>query len=43
MLTLKDIVVVRDKKTILQIGDFRLEEGERLAVIGPNGAGKSTF
>ncbi len=43
MLGLKDIVVVRDKKTILQINDLRLAEGERLAVIGPNGAGKSTL
>ncbi len=43
MLRLKDIVVVRDKKTILQVNDLHLAEGERLAVIGPNGAGKSTL
>ncbi|KAF1084252.1 Fe(3+) ions import ATP-binding protein FbpC [Sporotomaculum syntrophicum] len=43
MIRLKDIVLVRDKKTILQVKDFHLAEGERLAVIGPNGSGKSTL
>jgi len=43
MLRLKDIVLVRDKKTILQVEDFHVAQGERLAVIGPNGSGKSTL
>ncbi|MBF7084658.1 ABC transporter ATP-binding protein [Desulfallas sp. Bu1-1] len=43
MLKLKNVVLVRDKKTILHIDDFQLAEGEMLAVIGPNGAGKSTL
>lgn len=43
MLALKNVVLAKDKKTILRIDDFHLKKGERLAVIGPNGAGKSTF
>jgi tungstate transport system ATP-binding protein len=43
MLSLKDITLVKDKKTSLWVNDFHLAQGERLAVIGPNGAGKSTF
>lgn len=43
MLAVKDVVLVRGKKTILKVNDFRLQQGERLAVIGPNGAGKSTL
>ena len=29
--------------SILDVGDFHLEEGERLIVFGPNGSGKTTF
>lgn len=35
--------MARAGKTILQVGDFELAEGESVALLGPNGAGKSTF
>ncbi len=43
LLQLSDARVVRDGRTILWIDEFRIAEGERLAVLGPNGAGKSTL
>lgn len=43
VLKLKDAQVRRSGKTILQIDEFSLDEGESLALLGPNGAGKSTF
>ena len=30
-------------RTVLDVGELRLEPGTRLAVVGPNGAGKSTL
>ncbi len=35
--------MVRDGRTILSVNEFRIAEGERIAVLGPNGAGKSTL
>jgi iron complex transport system ATP-binding protein len=43
LLQLSDARVVRDGRTILWVDEFRIVEGERLAVLGPNGAGKSTL
>ena len=43
LLALHDARVVRDGRTILAVDEFRIDEGERLAVLGPNGAGKSTL
>lgn len=43
MLTVKDLILIRNQKTILQVDEFRLNQGDRVAIIGPNGAGKSTF
>ncbi len=43
VLTVSDIVVRKQKRTILDIKDLSVTEGEVLAVIGPNGAGKSTL
>ncbi|MFA7467103.1 MAG: ABC transporter ATP-binding protein [Desulfotomaculaceae bacterium] len=43
MLAVKDLLLNRGKKTILQVDEFRLNQGDRVALIGPNGAGKSTF
>jgi len=43
LLAVKDLLLVRGKKTILQIDEFKLNQGDRVALIGPNGAGKSTF
>ncbi len=43
LLQLNDARVVRDGKTILDIADLAVREGERIAILGPNGAGKSTL
>jgi tungstate transport system ATP-binding protein len=40
---LRDVIVEREKRTILDIQNLRLETGKTLTVIGPNGAGKSTL
>lgn len=38
-----DIRLVKGKKEILNIEEFRIREGEVLALVGPNGAGKSSL
>lgn len=43
LLEVRGARVVRDGRTILDIGSFVVREGEHLAVLGPNGAGKSTL
>ena len=43
ILRAKNIIVVRDKKRVLNVDQISIESGEILAVIGPNGAGKSTL
>jgi iron complex transport system ATP-binding protein len=43
LLELHGACVVRDGRTILMVDEFRIAEGEHLAVLGPNGAGKSTL
>jgi len=43
LLEIKDIVVRREKRTVLDVPALEVKEGEVLAVIGPNGAGKSTL
>jgi tungstate transport system ATP-binding protein len=40
---MRDIVVRRDKRAVLNIARLAVQEGEVLTVIGPNGAGKSTL
>lgn len=42
-LQLTNAIVQRSGKTILNVGSFKLAEGESMALLGPNGAGKSTF
>ncbi len=43
LLSLKDIVIVRDDKRVLEVEQLDIIKGESLVVIGPNGAGKSTL
>lgn len=40
---IRDAVVQRAGRAILNVEDFALAEGEHVALLGPNGAGKSTF
>lgn len=43
LIQLRDAVVRRKGKNILDIASFDLRSGENIALLGPNGAGKSTF
>lgn len=43
LIQLRDAVVRRKGKNILDIAEFELRSGENIALLGPNGAGKSTF
>ncbi len=40
---LKNLVFRRNARFTLEIDDFSLERGEKVAVVGPNGSGKTTF
>lgn len=43
LIQLRDAVVRRKGKNILEVEYFALRSGENIALLGPNGAGKSTF
>ncbi|MFP7297344.1 ABC transporter ATP-binding protein [Neobacillus niacini] len=43
LIELKNITYQANKKNILTIPEFQIEEGEFLGIMGPNGAGKSTL
>ncbi len=43
LVELRDAHVRRAGKEILAVDEFRLAEGESVALLGPNGSGKSTF
>jgi tungstate transport system ATP-binding protein len=43
VLELRDLKVIREERTILDVEQLSLQQGEVLSVIGPNGAGKSTL
>jgi tungstate transport system ATP-binding protein len=43
LLEVRDLLVRREKQTVLEIEHLTLAQGEVLALIGPNGAGKSTL
>ena len=43
LLTLRNLVVRRGGRLVLEIGELSVQKHEVLAIIGPNGAGKSTL
>ncbi len=43
VIELRDAVVERKGRRLLEVGHLALSEGEHVAVLGPNGAGKSTL
>ena len=44
VLSLRNVSVGRnERKKILDIASFSVDQGELIAIVGPNGAGKSTL
>jgi tungstate transport system ATP-binding protein len=43
LLEIRDLIVRRDKRLVLEIKALAVEKGEVLAVVGPNGTGKSSL
>ncbi len=43
LVELRDLVVRRGARTVLDVDRLAIDRGETLAVVGPNGAGKSTL
>lgn len=43
ILALRDVVVERAGRRVLEVESLAIEEGAHVAVVGPNGAGKSTL
>jgi len=43
MIEIRDILVRRNNRAVLEIDSLDIKRGETLAIVGPNGAGKSTL
>jgi len=43
MIQIRDVVINRNERAVLQVDSLDIQRGETLTVVGPNGAGKSTL
>ena len=43
LIEVRDLVVTRAGRRILEVDELSIRRGETLAIVGPNGAGKSTL
>lgn len=43
MIQIRDLVINRNGRSVLQVDSLDIQRGETLTVVGPNGAGKSTM
>lgn len=43
MIVIRNLLIQRNGRNVLQINSLEIKRGETLAVVGPNGAGKSTL
>ena len=43
MIEVRNILVQRNKRAVLEVASLDINRGETLAIVGPNGAGKSTL
>ncbi len=43
MIQIRDVVINRHGRSVLQVDSLDIQRGETLTVVGPNGAGKSTL
>ena len=43
MIEVRNVLVQRNKRAVLDVASLDIKRGETLAIVGPNGAGKSTL
>ena len=43
MIQIRDLLINRNGRSVLQVDSLDIQRGETLTVVGPNGAGKSTL
>ena len=43
MIQIRELLIQRNQRDVLQVDSLDIQRGETLTVVGPNGAGKSTL